>query len=348
MGSIWFALVAVMMAVYVVLDGFDFGVGILHLFVARTDVERQTTLAAIGPVWDGNEVWLLAGGGALVFAFPRVYAAGFSGFYLPLMMALWLLVMRGLSIELRSHEKHWIWRAGWDGMFFLSSILMAIILGAALGNVIRGVPLTSAGYFRGPLFTNFRTGPEPGVLDWYTVLVGLFATVALALHGACYLLVKTDNAVYERTRTAAAILWPTMFVLGVLVTLATNAVCPSLYAHLIDRPWTWLLALLIAVSAASLPVMLRRKNDLMAFLSTTGVLLGLLAATAAGVYPVLLRSTLNPYADLTVANSASGKVGLEIGLVWWSIAIVLAIVYFSMLFRSFRGKVKLGTSVYGH
>ncbi len=348
MGSIWFALVAVMMTVYVILDGFDFGVGILHLFVARTDQERQMALAAIGPVWDGNEVWLLAGGGALVFAFPKVYAAGFSGFYLPLMMALWLLVMRGLSIELRSHEKHWIWRAGWDGMFFLSSLLMAVILGAALGNVIRGVPLTASGYFRGPLFTNFRVGPNPGVLDWYTVLVGVFATVALSLHGACYLLIKTDGEVYHRSRAAAGVLWPAMLVLGVLVTLATNAVCPTLYTHLIDRPWTWILAALIVVSAIGLPVMLRRKSDVMAFMCSVGVLLGLLAATAAGVYPVLLRSTLSPSADLTVANSASGHIGLEIGLVWWSIALVLAAVYFTYLFRSFRGKVKLGTSVYGH
>ena len=338
-----------MMAVYVILDGFDFGVGILHLFVARSDEERQTTLAAIGPLWDGNEVWLLAGGGVLVFAFPKVYAAGFSGFYLPLMMALWLLVLRGLSIELRSHEKNWIWRAGWDGMFFVSSLLMAIILGAALGNVIRGVPLDTAGYFHGPLFTNFRIGANPGVLDWYTVLVGVFATVALALHGACYLLIKTEGAVYDRSKAIANVLWPLLLVVGVIVTIATNAVCPALYAHLIARPWTWLLAALIAISAVGLPVMLRRNNEVMAFLSSVGVLLGLLAATAAGVYPTLLRSTINhPAADLTVSNSASGRVGLENGLVWWTIALVLAIVYFTFLFRSFRGKVKLGQSVYGH
>src|SRR5690242_14706587 len=174
MQTVWFTLISVMLAVYVVLDGFDFGAGILHLAVARTDRERRTVLAAIGPVWDGNEVWLLASGGVLVFAFPRAYSAGFSGFYLPLMMALWLLILRGISIEFRSQQPNHLWRSFWDGVFWFSSTLMAIILGAALGCVIRGVPLGGSGFFSGPLFTNFRAGVQPGVLDWYTVLVGLF------------------------------------------------------------------------------------------------------------------------------------------------------------------------------
>src|SRR3954469_20481015 len=146
METTWFVIVSLMMATYVVLDGFDFGAGILHLFVAKTDLERRTVLAAIGPLWDGNEVWLLAGGGVLFFAFPRAYAAGFSGFYLPLMMVLWLLILRGVSIEFRSMEESPLWRSFWDGVFFLSSSLMAIVLGAALGNVIRGVPLDATGY----------------------------------------------------------------------------------------------------------------------------------------------------------------------------------------------------------
>src|SRR5262249_4246142 len=160
--------------------------------VAKTDEERRSVLAAIGPFWDGNEVWLLAGGGILVFAFPRAYSAGFSGFYLPLMMVLWLLILRGLSIDFRSMEASKLWRGVCDVTFFFSSTLMAIVLGAALGNVIRGVPLNSDGYFSGPLFTNFMLGPNPGVLDWYTVLVGVFALLALALHGALFLRLKTE------------------------------------------------------------------------------------------------------------------------------------------------------------
>ena len=144
MGTIWYILIALMLATYVVLDGFDFGAGIVHLLVARNDDERRTVLASIGPVWDGNEVWLIAVGGVIVFAFPRAYACGFSGFYLPLMMVLWLLILRGLSVEFRSREANPLWRSFWDGGFFVSSALMAIVLGAALGNLIRGVRIGPA------------------------------------------------------------------------------------------------------------------------------------------------------------------------------------------------------------
>src|SRR5713101_534770 len=197
METIWFILVALMLTVYVVLDGFDFGAGILHLLVAKSDDERRMVLGAIGPVWDGNEVWLIASGGVLFYAFPRAYSAGFSGFYLPLMMVLWLLIMRGLSIEFRSREPNVLWRSFWDGTFTLSSVLLAIVLGAALGNIVRGVPVGAGGFFVGPLFTDFRPGRHPGVLDWYTVLLGLFALSVLAGHGALYLVWKTAGAVRE-------------------------------------------------------------------------------------------------------------------------------------------------------
>src|ERR1700729_3823310 len=155
MQTVWFMLVAVMIAVYVVLDGFDLGAGIIHLLVARTDSERRLVLRSIGPVWDGNEVWLLAGGGTLYFAFPLLYASAFSGFYLPLMIVLWLLILRGISLELRNHIDVGVWRALLDGAFGISSALLAIFYGAALANVLRGVPLQSDGYFFLPLWTNF-------------------------------------------------------------------------------------------------------------------------------------------------------------------------------------------------
>src|ERR1700722_16000404 len=156
MGGIWFWLVAAMLVMYVVLDGFDIGVGVLHLFVAKTNDERRMALASIGPVWDGNEVWLIAGGGTLYFAFPLVYASSFSGFYLPLMIVLWLLILRGVSIELRGHIDHEVWRSFFDGLFFVASALLAIFFGAALANVIRGVPLGADNYFFLPLWTNWR------------------------------------------------------------------------------------------------------------------------------------------------------------------------------------------------
>src|SRR5205814_1112866 len=163
MGFVWFWIVAVMIVAYVVLDGFDLGVGILHFLVARTEQERQLAIRSIGPVWDGNEVWLLAGGGTLYFAFPLLYASAFSGFYLALMIVLWLLIMRGLGVELRMHMEIGVWRAFFDGLFFISSLLLAIFYGAALANVIRGVPLGEDGYFFLPLWTNWRVGPAPGI-----------------------------------------------------------------------------------------------------------------------------------------------------------------------------------------
>src|SRR3984957_3017715 len=196
MGGIWFWLVAAMLVMYVVLDGFDIGVGVLHLFVAKTNDERRMALASIGPVWDGNEVWLIAGGGTLYFAFPLVYASSFSGFYLPLMVVLWLLILRGTSIELRSHLASPVWRSFFDGLFAFSSVLLAIFYGAALANVIRGVPIGPDSYFFLPLWTNWRVGPSPGILDWYTVIGGVLALVALTLHGALCLAIKPAGAIY--------------------------------------------------------------------------------------------------------------------------------------------------------
>src|ERR1700693_2161534 len=183
METIWYCLVAVMIAVYVVLDGFDLGAGIVHLIVARTEGERRALLGSIGPVWDGNEVWLLAGGGTLYFAFPALYASSFSGFYLPLMMVLWLLILRGISIEFRNHIRSKVWDPLWDFVFCASSLLLSVFFGAALANVVRGVPLDASGYFFEALWTNFRLGEETGILDWYTILVGVLALLSLAMHG---------------------------------------------------------------------------------------------------------------------------------------------------------------------
>jgi len=348
MATVWFLIISVMLAVYVVLDGFDFGAGILHLFVAKTDAERRTVLASIGPVWDGNEVWLLASGGVLVFAFPRVYAAGFSGFYLPLMMVLWLLILRGLSIEFRSHQANPLWRSFWDGVFFFASALMAIFLGAALGNVIRGVPIEASGYFSGPLFTDFRVGPHPGVLDWYTVLVGVLALAVLAGHGALYLIWKTTGPVQARSRALAIPIWIAVVFLMILTTIATWQVRPEIYTNLMARPATWALVALIALGLAGVFVASRRGQELTAFLASALFIASLLAGTVAGSYPDLLHSTLDPAYNLTVHNAATGAVGLRVGLIWWLLAILLAIGYFTYLFRSFRGKVHLDTDTHGY
>ncbi len=347
METVWFMIIALMMAAYVVLDGFDFGAGILHLLVAKTDEERRTVLAAIGPFWDGNEVWLLAGGGILVFAFPRAYAAGFSGFYLPLTIVLWLLILRGVSIEFRSLEASTLWRSFWDGVFFLASSLMAIVLGAALGNVIRGVPLESDGYFSGPLFTNFGLSSHPGVLDWYTVLIGLLAFAMLAMHGALFLRLKTEGEVHRRATGLAGRLYVAVLALLVLATYASAMVQPKLLSGIGARPLAWVLALGVLASLIAIPTSLKRTNEAAPFFASCGLIVSLLAATATALFPTILSSTIDPAFDLNTGNAAAGALSLQVGVYWWIVAIALAIGYFVFLFRSFRGKVDIHHD-YGH
>ena len=193
--TFWYCALTLMLAVYVVLDGFDFGLGIVYRFVARTEVDRRRALAAIGPVWNGNEVWLIAAGGLLFFAFPKAYAAGFSGFYLALIIVLWLLIVRGLALELRSHLAHVLWRQFWDAAFAGASTLLAVVLGATLGNLILGVPLNQDGYFFMALWADFMMGSDPGILNWFTILTGVTSSAILAFHGANYLAMKNRGSI---------------------------------------------------------------------------------------------------------------------------------------------------------
>ncbi len=338
MEAAWFALIGFMLTVYVVLDGFDFGAGILHLFVAKTDDERRTVLAAIGPFWDGNEVWLVAAGGVLVFAFPRVYSAALSGFYLPLTILLWVLIVRGISIEFRSHLKNPLWRSFWDAAFAFASLVIGLVLGASLGNLIRGVPLDRTGYFRAPLFTNFRTH-SAGALDWYTLSVSVFVVAVLTGHGALYLWWKTTGAVAQRSKSIAHRCWAAIAVMAILVTIATAWVRPALFESLGQRVWAWPL---LAVAAGGVAVVFRsiaRARELQAFLASAAFIGAMLAVTAAEMFPTILPSTVDPAYSLTAWNAANGRRGLWIGLAWWIPSILLAVGYFVYLFSSFRGKL---------
>jgi len=336
---IWFWLVAVMITAYVVLDGFDLGAGVLHLLIARTDQERRTVIRTIGPVWDGNEVWLLAGGGTLYFAFPLLYASGFSGFYLPLMIVLWLLILRGIGIELRMHLESTVWQGFFDGCFAISSLLLTVFYGAALGNVIRGVPLKQDGYFFLPLWTNWRPGPEPGILDWYTVIAGVVALVALTIHGANYVAVKTSGDLNLRARRMAARLWPVLLLLTLISLWATLSIRPDVLNNYRDYPVLFVIPIAVALSLAVMFLYHRRKNDKGAFLASSAYLIFMLVGAAAAVYPNLLVSTTDPALNITVYNAAGGAYSLSFGLIWWGFGMALAIGYFVFVYRMFRGKV---------
>ena len=346
MNTLWFWLVAIMIAAYVVLDGFDLGVGVLHLFLARTGDERQTVVRSIGPVWDGNEVWLLAGGGTLYFAFPWLYASAFSGFYLPLMIVLWLLVLRGISLELRNHIGVGVWRSLLDGVFAFSSILLTIFFGAALANVIRGVPLQADGYFFLPLWTNWQPGVHPGILDWYTVIGGLVAFVALTLHGALWLALKTTGPLEDRARRIVTPLWIALVLLTVISLPATIFVRPASLNNFTAYPVTFVLPAGVLATLAGVWLLNRAHKPLQAFLCSCAYLTLMLVGACWGVYPNLLPATTGPGRDITLAGAASGPYTLHVGLIWWTAGMILAAGYFTFVYWMFRGKVKADSA--GH
>ena len=338
--TLWFILVALMLVGYVVLDGFDLGAGVLHLIIARTDEERRTVLGAIGPVWDGNEVWLLAAGGTLFYAFPLLYASSFSGFYLALNMVLWLLVTRAVGIEFRAHLADPIWRDFFDGAFSLASILLIIFFGAALGNVMRGVPLGADHYFFVPLWTNFLPGPNPGILDWYTVLCAVTALIAVTMHGALYLILKTEGDLNRRARQAVRWLWPLVALTSLIALVATIAVRPQLLDNYRAGPVGWIIPVAVALGLAGVLYFTRSGHERNAFLSSCLYIVAVLCGAAFALYPNLLPSSNNPANAINVYNAAAGSQSLAIGLIWWSIGMAIAIGYFILVYTLFKGKVR--------
>ncbi len=339
-GFLWFSIISVMLAVYVVLDGFDLGVGALHLILGRTDEERRKIMKTIGPVWDGNEVWLLATGGVLYFVFPQLYASSFSGFYLPLMMVLWLLMGRAIGLEFRTHIDDGIWASFFDAVFSIGSLLLAVFYGAALGNIVRGLPLGPDHYFFLPLWTNWNIGPHPGVLDWYTVLAGVVALVALCMHGANYLVCKTDGELNERARKTSLLLTPLVLVLTLVITAATLAIHPGIVANYNTLKIGYLIPLLVLASLIGVIVFQKARKEVLAFVCGALYLVFMLVGAVYSLYPVILPA-IDPQYSLTIKDSITSAYGLKVGFRWWIIGIVIAIGYFVFLYRMFRGKVVL-------
>jgi cytochrome bd ubiquinol oxidase subunit II len=345
MATLWFMIVAVMVAAYVVLDGFDLGAGVIYLGAAKTPEERRSIMRAIGPVWDGNEVWLLAAGGTLYFAFPLLYASSFSGFYLPLMIVLWLLMLRGIGIELRAHMQNPVWLGFFDVVFSFSSVLLTVFFGAALGNVVRGVPLGVDHYFFEPLWTNFRVGTNNGILDWYTVLTGVIALVTLTVHGSLYIAVKTEGDLNRRARTVAQWVWPGQLLLTVAGLIATIYVRPAVLDNYGKHVSGFLIPIGVFSGLAFMWYFIRQGADVaaekLAFFGSALYIVFMLVGAAFALYPVVLPASTDPALNLTIYNTAAGEHGLTVGLTWWIPGIILALGYFTLLFRMFKGKVRL-------
>ena len=339
MGTIWFWLVTAMLSAYIVLDGFDIGVGILQPLIGRNSNERGAVLETIRPVWDGNEVWLIAAGATLLFAFPLLYAIAFSGFYLALNILLWLLAFRGIGVELRMHIEFPLWREFFDGCFVLASVLLALFFGIGLANVVRGVGIDPGNSFFLPLWTDLRPGSSPGILDWYTILGGLLALASLALHGALYLTVKTGEELQVRARRWVFRLWTAVVFLTVVSVPATSIARPASLANYMRFPTAFLAPALVAVALAAMLLFSLRNQWSRAFASSCLFLTAILVGAAAGLYPTVLPSSVNPALDLTIEQAQAGPHALSTGLLWWAFGIALAIVYFVYVYKMFRGRV---------
>jgi cytochrome d ubiquinol oxidase subunit II len=344
----WYAIISFMLITYVVLDGKNFGAGILHRIVAKTPIERRQVLAALGPMVFWDEVWLVGFGGTLIAVFPQLMASAFSGYYFVLFLILWCLVLRGISLEVAGHMDDRLWQTLWDFVFSGSCLLLAIIFGAAMGNMARGVPLDSHGNFSMEFFTDFGVRGNVGILDWYTLSIALFAVVLLAAHGATYLTLKTEGPVHDRSEALGKRLWLAVIPLLGIVSLEGLYVRPDFPSHAMRNPLSWLGLLVLVGAAIMLFSGIRNQHETRAFLGSCFVIAGLLGTAAATIFPVMLYSTLAPQYSLTAYSSASSQSALMMAIIWWPMAFILAAVYFVYLMRHYSGKVRLAEDTQGY
>jgi len=346
METVWFCLLAIVAVMYGILDGYDLGVGILHPFAGRTPEEREQVRRTILPVWDGNEVWLIAGGGILFFAFPTAYASGFAGFYLAFMVLLWLLIPRGLAIELRNEVPHPMTRAFCDGVFFWASTLLGFLYGVALGNVLRGVPLDAKGNFFVPFWTIMGLGPQPGVFDWYTILAGFSALAILVVHGGAFLAARSVDPVRGRALAAAKYVSIPSVVLATAWAVLSPVANPVLQRNYIEHPWAYALPISAGIAGLFMIVMAWRKRDRGTFIASTTAIVLSIGSAAMALHPALLLSTTDRALDLTIYNSSTSHYGMAIGLVWGGVGLVLAAGYSAFAHYRFRGRQQPGAE--GH
>jgi cytochrome d ubiquinol oxidase subunit II len=334
--AIWFLLVGVLIIGYAILDGFDLGVGVLHLFL-KSDHERRISLNAIGPVWDGNEVWLLTGGGALFAAFPFVYATVFSGFYLALMLLLVALILRAVSLEFRGKVESSAWKRVWDWTFGLGSLLPAVLFGVAFGNILRGIPINEQEIFTGSFF---------GLLNPYAILIGILSLSLFTMHGAIYLGLKTEGELRERMVSVASMFWVGTAALYTLATLATIFVSPFLFEGILKNPLFWVLLLLLLASLIAVPVLLKGKKPFRAFLASSALIASMIGLSAVSLFPRLVPSITNLDYSLTIRNASSTPATLTVMLIIALIGMPIVIGYTIFIYRVFKGKVELNEASY--
>lgn len=332
----WFLVVGGLFSGYAILDGFDLGAGALHLFLKKEE-SRRIALNAIGPVWDGNEVWLVIGGGALFAGFPVVYASMFSGMYIPFMLFLFALIFRAISIEFRSKEPMKWWRQMWDVSYSVSSILLAFLLGVVLGNVLQGIALGENFEFQGHWLE---------FLNPYALMVGVTTVALFAMHGAIYLTMKTEGRLFAKVTLLlkrAIIFFVVSFS---IITLYTLIYIPHLSDDFKQSPALFIVPLLAFLSIANVPRLAAKRKYRRAFISSSITVALLLVLVAIELYPVMVISTIDPQYNLTVYNAASSEKSLKIMLIMAAIGTPMVAAYTAFVFWTFRGKVKLDETSY--
>lgn len=334
--TLWFLIVGAVFTGYAILDGFDLGAGAVHLLLKKED-SRRIALNAIGPVWDGNEVWLVIGGGTLFAGFPEVYATIFSAFYIPFMLFLTMLILRAISIEFRSKEAmHW-WKKTWDITYSISSILIGFLLGVVLGNLIIGLPIDK----------NFEfTGTFLQLLNPYALLTGATTIALFAMHGSIYLALKTENRLYTKLSLIVKNTSRVFIIFYVLLTMVTLVYYPHMSAAFKKHPFLFAVPLVTVMNAINTRRLLELRKFFVAFISSSLTVALLLITFAVNLYPVIVRSTINPLYSITVYNGASSQKSLGIMLIIAAIGVPIVVTYTAFVFWTFKGKVKLDENSY--
>ena len=336
LNTAWFLLIGVLLTGYAILDGFDLGVGVLHLF-ASDDRQRRIHLQAIGPVWDGNEVWLLTGGGAMFAAFPLVYARVFSGFYLAFMLLLVALIFRAVSIEFRSQVDDARWRRFWDWAFGLGSLVPSLLYGVAIGNVVRGLPVAADG----TLNVSFLS-----LLNPYSLLVGVFSLVMFVMHGAAYLAARTEGELQQRMARWTTGAWTAFVVLYLVVTVATFFAAPYFFEEILGNPLLWILAAVLLGSIGYVPIAVNGKAFTRAFLASAGAVASLVGLFGLSLYPRMVPSSIDLANSLTIYNASSTPRTLTVMLIVALTGMPLVIVYTAYVYRVFMGKIVITNDGY--
>ena len=353
----WFIIIAIVLAVFFILDGYDFGAGIIHLFFAKEEKDKEVIAKSAGLFWDSNEVWLVVAGGLLFMAFPTFYASVFSGFYLPLIIVLWLIIFRAIGLEFRSQFNYQMWRDIWDKAFGVSSLLLALFFGIALGNIVRGVNLGGVDkgvsayeghYFFLPLWDgSFSPLSEtPGVIDWFTIIIGIITVVTLAIHGANWIILKTNSSINDLLKTVIFKLNIVLAVLTVFSLVVWQRINPDSLNNFIDKPYLLIFPVIYISGLFGLFFIKKLKKDIYAFVLSTFLILGGITSSLASIFPVILPSTNDVNESLTIYNTATSEYGLSVALNWGIVGFILLFVYMIIQKRLMGGKID--KMDYGH